>query len=74
MQNTIQRSKLCVSFYPAERWVISGENNETISSDSKPDEVKEFCWKNGVFPGMEKEAFKNAARIDFRFSEPTKEV
>ena len=65
MQHTIQKkATLYVSFFEQERWVVSGENNETISSDSKPESVKEFCWKNGIFPGMEKEAFKNAARID----------
>lgn len=65
MQQTHQKSKLAVSFFPHERWVISGKDQEIVTSQSASEEVQSFFGKNGILPGREKEGFKGAAKLDW---------
>lgn len=66
MNNTIQNPTLLISLFENEKWVISGVNNETVTSQTHPESVKQFLRKNGVFPGQIASAIKNANVFDWR--------
>lgn len=65
MQQTHQKSKLTVSFFPDERWVISGKDQEIVTSQSAREEIQSFFVKNDILPGREKEGFKDAAKFEW---------
>ena len=76
MQQITQKSEFSVSFFPRGRWVISGRDQEVVTSQSASEEVQSFFGKNGILPGREKEGFKGAVKLDWltQMFQPTEHI